>query len=117
MNSYKELTVYQKAVELCVDVYKITDGFPKSELYGLVAQIRRCAVSIPSNIAEGQRRGYKREYIQFLRVAFGSGAELETQVLIAHKVGYLNIKSFETLNSRVDEIMRMLNKLISVLSK
>lgn len=117
MNSYKELTVYQKAVELCVDVYKITDGFPKSELYGLVAQIRRCAVSIPSNIAEGQRRGYKREYIQFLRVAFGSGAELETQVLIAHKVGYLNVKSFETLNSRVDEIMRMLNKLISVLSK
>ena len=117
MNSYKELIVYQKAVEHSVYIYRITEKFPKSELYGLTSQIRRCAVSIPSNIAEGQRRGHKTEYIQFLRVAFGSGAELETQILIAYKVGYLNKGDFEDLSEKLDEIMRMLNKLISVLIK
>lgn len=117
MNSYKELTVYQKAVELSVYIYRITEEFPKSELYGLTSQIRRCAVSIPSNIAEGQRRGHRTEYIQFLRIAFGSGAELETQILIAYKIGYLNKEDFEDLSEKLDEIMRMLNKLISVLMK
>src|SRR3989344_1347234 len=117
MNSYKELTVYQKAVELSVYIYRITEKFPKSELYGLTSQIRRCAVSIPSNIAEGQRRGYKTEYIQFLRIAFGSGAELETQLSIAFKVGYLDKENFKVLNEKLEEIMKMLNKLISVLLK
>ncbi|MBI3103452.1 four helix bundle protein [Candidatus Daviesbacteria bacterium] len=117
MNSYKELTVYQKAVELSVYIYRTTEGFPKSELYGLTNQIRRCAVSIPSNIAEGQRRGHRAEYVQFLRVAFGSGSELETQLLISYKVGYLNKEGFEELSEKLDEIMRMLNKLISVLVK
>lgn len=117
MNSYKDLTVYQKSIELSVMVYKVTEKFPKSELYSLVSQIRRCVVSIPSNIAEGQRRGSKNEYIQFLRISFGSGAELETQLLIAFKVGYLQKDEFEDLINRLDEIMRMLNKLISVLSK
>ena len=117
MNSYKELTVYQKAVELSVYIYRNTEKFPKSELYGLTSQIRRCAVSIPSNIAEGQRRGYRTEYIQFLRIAFGSGAELETQLSIAFKVGYLDKENFKVLNEKLEEIMKMLNKLISVLLK
>lgn len=117
MKSYKELTVYQKSIELSVLVYKVTEEFPKSELYGLTSQVRRCAVSIPSNIAEGQRRGSKNEYIQFLRIAFGSGAELETQLLIAYKIGYLPLQEFNHLSSDLDEIMRMLNKLISVLVK
>lgn len=117
MNSYKDLIVYQKAVELSVLLYRVTEKFPKSELYGLTSQIRRCVISIPSNIAEGQRRGHKNEYIQFLRIAFGSGAELETQLLISFKIDYLNEKDFKILGDKLDEIMKMLNKLISVLVK
>lgn len=117
MNSYKELNVYRKAVELSVLIYRVTEEFPKSELYGLTAQIRRCVVSIPSNIAEGQRRGHRAEYVQFLRMSFGSGAELETQLLISHRVGYLDKRIFDNLIEKLDEIMRMLNRLIAVLSK
>lgn len=117
MKSYKELMVYQKSVELCVLIYKTTESFPRSEIYGLTSQLRRCAVSVPSNIAEGQRRGSKNEYIQFLRISYGSGAELETQLLIANRIGYLSLREFENLNSNLDEIMRMLNKLITVLVK
>lgn len=117
MNSYKDLKVYQKAIQLCVEVYKITTYFPRDELYGLTSQIRRNAVSIPSNIAEGQKRGHIAEYVQFLRVAYGSGAELETQLLIALKIGFLKHAEFEMLNNLLQEIMRMLNRLISVLVK
>lgn len=113
MNSYKELIVWQKSIDLSVKIYEVTDIFPKSELYGLVAQIRRCSVSIPSNIAEGQRRGHKAEYIQFLRIAYGSGAELETQLYIALKIGYLTENDFEKLNTLLEEIMKMLNRLIA----
>jgi four helix bundle protein len=115
INSYKELIVWQKSFLLCEQIYLATNGFPKSELYGLISQIRKCCVSIPSNIAEGQRRGHKQEYIQFLRIAYGLGAELETQLLIAQRIGYLKKKEFEDLNYRLEEIMKMLNKLISVL--
>jgi len=114
MKSYKELVVWQKAINLCVKVYQITDSFPKSEVYGLTSQIRRSAVSIPSNIAEGHSRGHK-EFIQFLRIAFGSGAELETQLLIALKIKYLMQKQYEELNLLLVEVMKMLNKLINVL--
>ena len=117
MQSYKELTVYQKSVELSVIIYRITRTFPKEELYGLVSQLRRCSVSIPSNIAEGQRRGSRLEYIHFLRIAFGSGAELETQILIAFKIGYLKEEQYKEVLNLLDEIMKMLNKLISVLEK
>lgn len=117
MNSYKDLIVWQKSMELCVGVYKTTQNFSKSELYGITSQIRRCAISLPSNIAEGQRRGHKAEYIQFLRISYGSGAELETQLLIALKIGYLKQNDFDHLNATLQEIMKMLNKLISVLLK
>lgn len=89
VKSYKDLIVWQKSTDLCVLVYKITSVFPKSEVYGLTSQIRRACVTIPSNIAEGQMRGHKPEYIQFLRIAYGSGGELETQLLVALKTGYL----------------------------
>lgn len=117
MNSYRELTVWKKSLDLSVEIYKVTERWPKSELYGLVSQVRRSSVSIPSNIAEGQRRGHTLEYIQFLKIAYGSGAELETQLLIALKIGYLKSKDYDKLNSELEEIMKMLNKLISVLSK
>ncbi len=114
MKSYKELIVWQKAISLCVRVYQVTDSFPKSEIYGLTSQIRRSAVSIPSNIAEGHSRG-KKEFIQFLRIAFGSGAELETQLLIALKIKYLTEKQYEDLMFLLEEVMKMLNGLISSL--
>lgn len=113
IQSYKDLKVWQKSIELTEIVYKITSSFPNSENYGLTSQIRRCAVSIPSNIAEGQRRGHKQEYVQFLRVAFGSGAELETQLIIALKVGYLDQEKFNKANNLLNEVMKMLNVLIS----
>lgn len=115
MKSYQELIVWQKSVDLCVLIYKITDTFPKSELYGLTNQIRRSSVSIPSNIAEGQMRGHK-EFIQFLKISFGSGGELETQLIIALKTGFLNKKDFDRIYSLLEEVMKMLNKLISSLT-
>ena len=83
----------------------------------MVSQIRRCTVSIPSNIAEGQKRGHKLEYIQFLRISLGSGAELETQLLIAQRIGYLNERDYQELNNELQIIMRMLSRLITALSK
>lgn len=115
IKSYKDLTVWQKAIDLCVLLYKITDKFPKSEMYGITSQMRRACVAIPSNIAEGQMRGHKQEYIQFLRIAFASGGELETQLLVALKIGYLNQSDFAKIDSLLTEELRMLNKLISVL--
>lgn len=113
--SYKELIVWQKSVDFCVALYAKTDDFPKSEIYGLTAQMRRCVVSIPSNIAEGQRRGHKLEFVQFLRISYGSAAELETQLLIAFKIGYLSRIDYQTLNNSLEEILKMLNKLIATI--
>lgn len=90
--------MWQKSFDLSIKVYKVTSSFPKSELYGLVSQMRRCSVSIPSNIAEGYMRGYKQEYIQFLRTSFASGAELETQLLLAKELKFLIPKDFEEIN-------------------
>lgn len=115
INSYKDLVVWQKAFELSKRIYLATTHFPKSETYGLTAQIRRCAVSIPSNIAEGSARGYRQEYIQFLKIAFASGAELETQLLLSKELKFMHLEKFNELNNLLTEIMKMLNKLISKL--
>ncbi|MBI2196135.1 four helix bundle protein [Candidatus Daviesbacteria bacterium] len=115
LTSYQQLTVWQKAFDLSIKIFRITNKFPKSELYGLVSQMRRCAVSIPSNIAEGYSRGYRQEYLQFLRTAFASGAELETQVLIAKELNFLNVQDFEDISNLLTEVQKMLNKLISSL--
>ena len=88
IHTYKDLIVWQKAMEFVVEIYKITKLFPKTELYGLTSQIRRCSISIPSNIAEGRYRGTKKDYLNFLRIAYGSGAELETQIEIAERLNY-----------------------------
>ena len=82
MSSFKDLIVWQKSITLCEKIYKITENFPVKEQFALTSQIRRCAVSIPSNIAEGQKRGPGKEFRQFLRIAYGSGAELESQLII-----------------------------------
>ena len=90
MKSYKELDVWQKAVSLAIDIYKIAEKFPHSEKFGLTSQIQRAVTSVPANIAEGWGRGSTKEYIQFLHIARGSLLELETHIIIAQKLDYLS---------------------------
>ncbi len=112
MGSFKDLIVWKKSIDLCELIYKITENFPNSEIYGLTSQIRRCAVSIPSNIAEGQKRSSKKEFAQFLRIAYASGAELETQIIIAKRLNFITDNEYYSLNDLLQEIMKMLNKLL-----
>lgn len=110
--SYRELVVWQKAIDLVSQVYLVSKQFPREEVYGLTAQIRRAAVSIPSNIAEGQGRRSPREFVQFLRIARGSLAEVETQIFIADRLGYLERSSAEKLLMSSEEVGRILQGLI-----
>ncbi len=112
-DTYKDLIVWQKAMELVVCIYELTDKFPKSEMYGLASQMRRAAVSIPSNIAEGRRRGGEKEYRQFLLIAFGSGSELETQLEITRRLPFGSQLDFKKCDTLLDEVMRMLNKMVN----
>ena len=116
METHKNLIVWQKSIAFVTAVYENTRSFPKDELYGIVSQIRRAAVSIPSNMAEGCARRTTREYIHFLYVALGSAAELETQFLISANLGYVNPVVQEKLQSDLGEIMRMLISLIKSLT-
>jgi len=104
-------------MKLVVEVYRLTDTFPKSELYGIVSQIRRSAVSIPSNIAEGKQRGTRKEYRQFLIIAFGSAAELDTQLEISREIGFCSIQDCTKICVLLDEVSRMLNTLVTKLEK
>lgn len=112
INSYKELKVWQAAIELAVGVYRATGGFPRDELYGLTSQMRRAASSIAANIAEGHGRETTANLIQFLRIAQGSLKEFETHLIIAYKVGILPTEMFEALTVQSDDIGRMLRALI-----
>jgi len=114
---YRELIVWQKAIVLVETVYRATEGFPKTEIYALTNQIRRAAVSIPSNIAEGQGRNSTRDFLHFLSVAQGSLMELETQITIATRLGYLEASQEESLLTSTAEISRMLSGLKSSLNK
>ena len=116
MSTYKELIVWQKSLELSLLVYKVTSSFPKEETYGLISQIRRAAVSIPSNISEGSKRGSKKEFSHFLRIAQGSGAELETQLLISKSLVYISEKEYTELSILLDSVMKMLTAFIKKLS-
>ena len=98
--SYRDLIAWQRAKSLALDVYLFTRKFPKDEIYGLTSQMRRAAVSVPSNIAEGKGRYSKKEFLQFLYLARGSLLELETQLLIAHDLEYLDAFTFKTLRPR-----------------
>ncbi|MEO5367409.1 MAG: four helix bundle protein [Magnetococcus sp. WYHC-3] len=110
---YKDFIVWKKAMELVVEIYKITDKFPKSELFGLTSQMRRCAVSIPSNIAEGSRRKNKKDTLHFYIIAFGSGSELETQIELAKLLDFCGSAVFSKADDLLGEIMKMLNKITS----
>lgn len=112
IKTHKDLDVWKEAMELARLVYLITSKFPKEELYGLTQQIRRSAVSIPSNIAEGAARNSRKEFMQFLHISLGSLAELETQLLLSEKLGFLQIKEIE---DDVERIRKMLIGLIKYL--
>ncbi len=115
LRSYKELIVWQKAIQLVEEVYAITGAFPRDEVYGLTSQMRRSAVSVPSNIAEGQGRATKGEFIQFLCHARGSLYELETQVVIARRLDYLSSETEARVTSKITEVARILNGLLTSL--
>ena len=115
MSDYKELEVWQKAMDLAEKVYAITSHFPQSEIYGLTSQMRRSAVSIPSNIAEGSARSGSKGFAQFLFIARGSSAELETQLLLATRLGLFR-DSAEIVNQLI-AIRKMLNALIRSLKE
>ena len=115
IHSFRDLQVWQRAMDLVEDIYKVTKLFPRDERFGLTAQIRRAAVSIPSNIGEGKRRKRRKPLLNHLDIALGSQGEVEVQVEIAKRVGYLAASDYLRLISQIDEIGRMLNGLITSL--
>ena len=115
IRNHKDLEVWKKSMDLVSDIYKITESFPNKELYGLTNQIRRAAVSVPSNIAEGAARNSKKEFIQFLYIALGSLSELETQIIIANRLEYLN--NLDTLSEDLKFVQKLINGLIYYLKK
>ena len=117
VQSYKDLIVYQKSYKLALVIYQITKNFPKEEIYGLTSQMRRSSVSIPCNIAEGYRRGHRKEYIQFLYVAHGSCGELETLLSLSQDLGLIEKDLFENLYRLQEEVSKLLKGLIVSLSK
>jgi four helix bundle protein len=111
MQNYQGLIVWQKAMDLTVKIYTITKKLPKEEIFSLTNQMRRAAVSIPSNLAEGQARHHKKEFIQFIGIAKGSKAELETQLLLCQKIGYLTDTDILEAMNLLQEIGKMLTTL------
>ena len=112
---FKDLRIWQKGIEVVTDIYTLTKNFPKEELYGLTSQIRRSAISIPSNIAEGFRRYHNKEYKQFLFIALGSCAELETQIAITKMLKYITEGKETELIEKLDHLCRMTTNLIKKL--
>ena len=108
---YRDLEVWQKAMDLVVTCYGITESFPQHEIYGLSSQLRRAAVSVPANIAEGRERQHKKEFVQHLSIAYGSLAELETHILIAERLNCVDEKGLNKILEGTGEVARMLNGL------
>lgn len=111
MHRYKELKVWQKAIDLAVEVYRVTEKLPKEERYGLISQINRCVISIPSNIAEGAGRNTKKDFDNFLGISLGSSFELDTQLVISNRLGYVSSDDFEKIESELEHIQNMIAKL------
>jgi four helix bundle protein len=115
IKNHKDLNVWKKSIDLVDIIYEVTKSFPKEELYCLTSQIRRSAISVPSNIAEGAARSFKKEFIQFLYIALGSLSELETQIIIANRQGYLN--NLNNLLENIQVIQKLINGLIYSIKK
>jgi len=112
VNNFRELQIWKVAIELVKKVYKASSKFPKEEMYGLASQMRRSAISIPSNVAEGFRRQHNNEFKQFLYISLGSCAELETQTIIAQELGYIGQDRTTDLLEELDHICRMTSNLV-----
>ena len=115
IKSFKDLRIWQKGIEIVSDIYISTKNFPKEELFSLTSQLRRSAISIPSNIAEGFKRFHNKEYKQFLFITLGSCAELETQIIIAKELKYINENEEAKLVEKLDHIGKMISSLIKKL--
>ncbi len=115
LKNYKELNVWQRAYGLCLEIYRLTKAFPKDEQYNLTSQVRRAAVSIPSNIAEGYGRKTTPDYIRSLYISYGSTCELETQVMLSADLGYISGDTMTGLQQDISEVERMLKALIKSL--
>jgi len=115
IRSFRDLIMWQKAKDFSVQIYKTTRAFPKEETYGLASQLRRASVSIASNIAEGFHRRSAKEKLQFLRMAYGSGAEIETQLEIAKELSYIPPEVHRDLSGKLAEVMKIINTVLSKL--
>lgn len=114
VHNYEKLVVWQKSMDLVEQVYRLTEKFPKDEIYGLTSQLRRCAISVPSNIAEGSNRKTKKDFCQFLSISSGSAAELQTQIKIGRRLGFAAeyTNEYEVIESCIIEVRKMLFKLV-----
>jgi four helix bundle protein len=117
VQDFRNLLVWQKSHELALEIYRLSRDFPREELYGLASQMRRAAVSIPSNIAEGCGRGSDPDFGRFLVIAMGSSSELEYQLLLAKDLGYVDTTMHESLERKIMEIKKMLSSLIQRVKK
>lgn len=115
--TFEDLKAWQRAMDLVAEIYRITEGFPKREIYGLTSQLRRAAVSVPSNIAEGKGRSSDRELVQFLNHSRGSAYEIQTQLAIAERLGYLDSAIGRRLLDQTAEVCRLINGLIRSFSQ
>ena len=112
MKDFREMQVWNKGHKLALEIYKLTGGFPREEIYGLSSQIRRAAVSIPTNIAESCGRGSAKELKQFLKISMGSASEVEYQILLSYELRYMDRKTYDNLNSDIQEIKKILSSYI-----
>ena len=115
IKNFKQLKIWQKGIEIVKGIYLLTKVFPREELYGLTSQMRRCAISIPSNVAEGFKRFHSLEYKQFLHIALGSAAELETQLIIAQELSFIGASELNPQLENLDHLSRMISSLLTKL--
>ena len=117
METHKDLRVWQQSIEMVTSIYLMTQSFPKEEIFGLVTQLRRASVSVPSNIAEGYARGTDKEKLHFLRIASGSISEVETQLMLGLNLGYIDQEKYNEISETVTSVWKQLNSLISSIKK
>ncbi len=108
MHNFKELRIWQYSMDIVEDIYEIVRSFPENEQYGLVSQMNRCSVSIPSNIAEGSGRGTNKDFSRFLSISLSSAFELETQLIIANRNGFISADNFNSVNTKLTKVQKMI---------
>ena len=117
MHNFKELKTWQEGIDLVLKIYQMTGAFPNEEKFGLISQMRRCAVSIPSNIAEGAGRSTDKSFAHFLDISYGSSCELETQIIISSRLGFISLEQFKEIEIRIHKIQKMIFNFKKVLEK